>query len=203
MCFTGPAAVGEATQDRDVPLLSKEEEKTLLRLARHTLKVHLATGCAPVDLSDFKITPALKKEMGAFVTLKINGRLRGCIGYLQGIKPLFKAIIDNTISAASKDPRFPPVEPAEEPEIDMEISVLSPVVIVKNLDEIVVGRDGLIISQGYHRGTLLPQVPEEYGWNRVEFLEQTCRKAGLSREAYKDSNTKIEKYSAQVFSEKP
>jgi len=203
ICFTETTKEKSAVHDSETPLLSNEEQKTLLRLARHTLKFHLSTGGAPDDLSDFEITPALRQELGAFVTLTVKGRLRGCIGYLQGIKPVYKAIIDNTISAASKDPRFPAVAASEEPGIDIEISVLTPVVLVKDLEEIVVGRDGLIISQGYMRGTLLPQVPEEYGWNRTEFLEHTCRKAGLPLEAYKDPNTKIEKYSAQVFSEKP
>lgn len=202
ICFVDSGKEAESAHDHGVSVITKEEEQTLLRLARHTLKTHLATGREPDDLSDFAITPGLKQELGAFVTLTVKGRLRGCIGYLQGIKPLYKAVIDNTISASANDPRFPAVGKKEEPGIDIEISVLTPVVEVKDLNEIVVGRDGLIISQGYRRGTLLPQVPEEYDWDRIEFLEHTCRKAGLPKEAYKDSKTKIEKYSAQVFSEK-
>ncbi|MBU0755033.1 MAG: AmmeMemoRadiSam system protein B [Planctomycetes bacterium] len=181
--------------------LSEKEEQTLLGLARYTLETFLDTGRAPDDLSAFEITPALKEELGAFVTLKIDGQLRGCIGYLKGVQPLYRAVINNTISAASKDPRFPPVQKKEVARIHMEISVLSPVIPVKDVEEIVVGRDGLIISQGSRRGTLLPQVPVEYGWTRQEFLEHSCMKAGLPKDAYKEPDTRIERYAAQVFSE--
>lgn len=182
--------------------LNESEKKTLLRLARHTLRHYLETGKKVSDLSDFDITENLKKDAGVFVTLKIDGSLRGCIGYLVGRGPLHEAVISNTMNAAAHDPRFSKVTLEEEPKIDIEISVLSPVVTVKSLEEIVPGRDGLIISQGIQRGTLLPQVAREYGWSRTEFLEQTCRKAGLPRNAYKQSNTKIERYSAQVFGER-
>jgi AmmeMemoRadiSam system protein B/AmmeMemoRadiSam system protein A len=203
ICFTGEKVSGaglDESSDLSHPL-TEEEKQTLLRLARHTLKTFLDTGRAPADLSNFEITDALKQELGAFVTLKIKGRLRGCIGYLKGMGPLYKAVIDNTISAASKDPRFPPVRSREEKSIHMEISVLSPVKRVKDLEEIQVGRDGLIISKGFRRGTLLPQVPTEYGWSRTQFLEHTCQKAGLPSDAYKDPETRIERYSAQVFGE--
>ncbi|MHC4942587.1 MAG: AmmeMemoRadiSam system protein B [Planctomycetota bacterium] len=203
ICFTGGTESEAKSQGSSAlsPELTEEEKQTLLRLARYTLRTFLATGKGPKDLSEFEITDSLKQELGAFVTLKIKGRLRGCIGYLKGVNPLYKAVIDNTISAASKDPRFPPVRSKEEKNIHMEISVLSPVVVVKDLEEIQVGRDGLIISKGFKRGTLLPQVPTEYGWNRTEFLEHTCQKAGLPSDAYKDPETKIERYSAQVFGE--
>lgn len=198
-----------ASEDQEEPALdtggaaalTDQEKQTLLRLARHTLETFLETGRAPEDLSDFEITSALKEDLGAFVTLKIDNRLRGCIGYLKGIQPLYKAVMENTISAASRDPRFPPVQSKEASKIHMEISVLSPLVRVLDLEEIKVGRDGLIITLGGRRGTLLPQVPVEYGWSRQEFLEHTCMKAGLPRDAYKKTATVIERYSAQVFSE--
>jgi AmmeMemoRadiSam system protein A len=193
------SARSEAAPDK--PLISGEEQATLLELARHTLRTWVETEKEPADLSAFTITDNLKRELGVFVTLKIKDRLRGCIGYLQGRGPLYKAVIRNTINAASNDPRFPPVEPDEEPGIRIEISVLSPVRKVESLDEIVVGRDGLIITRGQHRGTLLPQVAAEREWDRTKFLEETCFKAGLPRDAYKDPGTKIERYSAVVFGE--
>ena len=183
-------------------MLNESEKETLLRLARDTLRHQLETGKRLSDLSDYEITKKLEDNMGACVTLKINGRLRGCIGYLVGRGPLHETVISNTINAAANDPRFSKVTLDEEPGIHIEISVLSPVKKVIDIEEIVPGRDGLIISRGYHRGTLLPQVAQEYGWTRTEFLEQTCRKAGLPANAYKDPDTKIERYSAQVFGEK-
>lgn len=200
ICFTGTPESAPEESGGYVPLTAGEQE-TLLQLARHTLKTFLETGKPPGDLDRFEITESMKRDAGAFVTLKKKGNLRGCIGYLQGIKPMYKAIMDNTISAASKDPRFPAVARSEEPLIHMEISVLSPVVKVKDIGEIQVGRDGLIITRGFRRGTLLPQVPVEQGWDRTQFLEHSCMKAGLPRDAYKDSETLIERYSAQVFSE--
>jgi AmmeMemoRadiSam system protein A len=181
--------------------LSNEEEETLLKLARHTLRTFIATGSKPKDLSDFNITDPLKEKLGVFVTLKKKGKLRGCIGYLKGVLPLYQAVIENAVSAAVKDPRFSPVTSSELAMIHIEISVLSPVVRIQHLEDIVVGRDGLIISKGLHRGTLLPQVPVEQGWNRTQFLEHCCLKAGLPLEAYRDPSTVIERYSARVFGE--
>jgi len=198
ICFTGQEGADDKDDEEG---LTKEEQETLLKLARRTVQHLLKTGKRIEDLSEFKITDYMKKHLGAFVTLKKQGRLRGCIGYLVGVKPLYETVIDNAISAASKDPRFPPVKLSEEAGLHIEISVLSPVVLVKDLNEINVGRDGLIITRGYSRGTLLPQVPVEYGWTRKEFLEHTCNKAGLPIDAYKDKKTKIERYAAQVFSE--
>ncbi len=182
--------------------LSVDEQATLLKLARHSIECQIETGEAPKNLSAFTISPRLKEDLGAFVTLKIDGRLRGCIGYLTGRGPLYKTVIQNAINAAIRDPRFPEIRAEEIPRLDIEISVLSPVVEVHDPKEIKVGRDGLIISRGFNRGTLLPQVAPEYGWNRTEFLEHTCAKAGLPKDAWKDEKTKIERYAAQVFGEK-
>jgi len=181
--------------------LTDAEQATLLELARRSIESQIETGAAPKDLSGFAITPGLEEDLGAFVTLKIDGRLRGCIGYLTGRGPLYKTVIQNAINAAIHDPRFPEVRIEEIPRIDIEISVLSPVVEVDDPEEIKVGRDGLIVSRGFNRGTLLPQVAPEYGWSRIEFLEHTCAKAGLPKDAWKDEKTKIERYAAQVFGE--
>jgi len=196
-----PDPAGEAAASPDAFRLSEEEKRTLLGLARATVQAQLENGAAAADLSRFSLTPLLRSEMGAFVTLKKDGELRGCIGYLQGIKPLYKAVMDNALSAAFRDPRFPPVRREEEPGLRIEISVLSPIVAVKVLEEIEVGRDGLLITKGRCRGTLLPQVAVEYGWSREEFLEHACLKAGLPKTAYKEPGVVIERYSAQVFGE--
>jgi len=201
IAFTGDLS-GPADDTGEDEKLSADEQETLLELARHAVLSRIERGEAPKDLDAFTITPMLKQNLGAFVTLKINKRLRGCIGYLTGRGPLYKTVIQNAINAAVNDPRFQPVVAEEVPRLHIEISVLSPVVEVDDPEEIVVGRDGLIVSRGFHRGTLLPQVAPEYGWNRTEFLEHTCAKAGLPKDAWKDPKTKIERYSAQVFGEK-
>ena len=198
---TGEDALASEDALTSEDALSDSEKNTLLRLARDTLRHHLKEGKELSDLSRYTLTGNLKAKRGAFVTLNMKGRLRGCIGYLQARGPLYQAVIQNTLNAAAHDPRFPAVTAREEPDIRIEISVLSPVIRVKNPEEIKVGRDGLIISKGYARGTLLPQVATEYGWDRIHFLEQTCRKAGLPRDAWKEKDTKIERYEAQFFGE--
>ncbi len=119
--------------------------------------------------------------MSAFVTLKKAGQLRGCIGYIEPHAPLIEAVADNAQSAALRDPRFAPVTPEELPDISIEVSALTPLEPVADVEEIEIGRHGLVISQGPNHGLLLPQVPVEWGWDREEFLEHTCLKAGLLR----------------------
>jgi len=143
----------------------------------------------------------LKEKRGAFVTLKIGGELRGCIGYIIPVKPLYQTVRDVAESAALKDPRFSPVSARELPELEFEISALSPIRTVSNVDEIVVGRDGIIIKRGFYQGLLLPQVATEYGWSREEFLQHTCLKAGLPKDAWKQVGTDISVFSAEVFGE--
>ncbi|RKZ20397.1 AMMECR1 domain-containing protein, partial [bacterium] len=130
-----------------------------------------------------------------------HGELRGCIGLIKGIKPLYLAVQDMAIAAALRDPRFPPVSPSELDEIEIEISVLTPLKEVKDVEEIKVGRDGIYIERGYHSGLLLPQVATEYGWTREEFLDHTCMKAGLFPGCWKEEGTKIYRFSALIFSE--
>jgi len=138
---------------------------------------------------------------GCFVTLTQHGELRGCIGLIKGIKPLYLAVQDMAIAAALRDPRFPPVSPSELDEIEIEISVLTPLKEVEDVEEIKVGRDGIYIERGYHSGLLLPQVATEYGWTREEFLDHTCMKAGLFPGCWKEEGTKIYRFSALIFSE--
>lgn len=183
--------------------LTVEQQKNLISLARMTIKNALERLPAPEieKMSEFK-DEIFREKRGAFVTLHIQGKLRGCIGYIMGIKPIPETIIDMSIASAFKDPRFPPLKREEFDKIDIEISVLTPIEPVFNIEEIHIGRDGLIISNGYRQGLLLPQVATEYGWGREQFIEHTCYKAGLPGDAWKWKDTKIEKFSAQVFGEK-
>ncbi len=180
--------------------LTDEQKKELLRLARNTIAEEV--GREPPH-KDLKLEDEVyKNRCGAFVSLHRNEQLRGCIGYIEGIKEIPDTIRDMAKSAAFRDPRFKPLNIIEYDEIDLEISILTPIEPVADINDIVVGRDGLIISRGYHSGLLLPQVPVEQGWDLETFLEHTCYKAGLPGNAWKDGSTKIEKFSALVFSEK-
>lgn len=180
--------------------LNAEQQKTLLRLARKTIADKLGADC---ENYEFDFSDAVYKEKcGAFVTLHIKGNLRGCIGYIEGVRPIPDTIREMALSSAFRDPRFAPLTAAEFKNIDIEISILSPIMKVENIDDIVVGRDGLIISKGYNRGLLLPQVPVEQKWDRDTFLTHTCFKAGLQGDTWKKPGVEIEKFSAQVFSEK-
>ena len=177
--------------------LSQSEKEFLLRLASDSIRCRLEESPVP----GHEITSeTMKQKRGAFVTLHKHGHLRGCIGYIQGIKPLHEAVIDMAEAAAFDDPRFPPVSREELPELDLEISVLSPLKEVKELDEIEIGKHGLYLTLGAFSGLLLPQVATENGWDRETFLEQTCLKAGLPPEAYKDKDAKLYLFSAEVFS---
>jgi len=180
--------------------LNVEQKTTLLRLARKTIADKLNSEC---ESNNFDFSDAVYNEKcGAFVTLHIKGNLRGCIGYIEGVKPVPDTIREMALSSAFRDPRFSPLTAAEFKSIDIEISILSPIVKVENIDDIVVGRDGLIISKGFNRGLLLPQVPVEQKWDRDTFLTHTCFKAGLPGDTWKKPGVEIEKFSAQVFSEK-
>lgn len=140
-------------------------------------------------------------KTGIFVTIKKNKILRGCIGYIKGVFPLGKAVIEMAESAGFSDPRFPPVSESELAKIDFEISVLSPLekIELHEIEKIEVGKHGIYLKNGYSSGLLLPQVAVEYSWNRDEFLNQTCIKAGLPKEAYKSENTEIYIFSAEIF----
>jgi AmmeMemoRadiSam system protein B/AmmeMemoRadiSam system protein A len=178
--------------------LSHDEQIELLKIARQSVEAAVNGKPAPAFLPpEGKLT----NDGAAFVTITISDRLRGCIGYTDAMMPLYKCVSDCAVSAAMRDPRFPQLTKSEYPQIDIEISVLTPLVVVENIDEIEVGRDGLMISRGGRRGLLLPQVATDYGWDRQEFLLNTCRKAGLPDDAWKEG-ARIEKFTAFVFSEK-
>ena len=178
--------------------LNDMEKSYLLSLARSSIEHAVAGGAEPVCEA---VTPVLSEIRGAFVTIRKEGELRGCIGYIIGLKPLVSTVKDMALAAALHDPRFSPVRKEELAELKLEISVLSPVFRVSDPSEIEVGRDGLIVRRGRYQGLLLPQVAEEYGWDRETFLAQTCRKAGLPPDAWKMEDTEIEAFSAEVFGE--
>jgi AmmeMemoRadiSam system protein A len=177
---------------------SAAEQDTLLQLARETIRHLLETGQAP----ELPPAPApFREKRGVFVTCHRHGDLRGCIGYPLPVKPLWAAVADNAIAAATQDPRFPPVTRNELDELDIEISVLTVPVKVAGPEQVEVGRDGILITSGYHRGLLLPQVPLEWGWDREEFLTHGCVKAGLPADQWRRGVT-IETFQAEVFGEK-
>ena len=181
-------------------MLNEEQRRQLLKLARTSIESVLE-GRAPL-LTVGEYDEALRRPAGAFVTLRTKrGDLRGCIGSIHALEPLVKAVASSAVLAAFRDPRFLPVQSEEMQQLDLEISVMGPIESVRNIDEVEVGRDGLIISRGRFAGLLLPQVAIEYGWDRHTFLDQACIKAGLPPGAWRSEETQIEKFAAEVFGE--
>jgi uncharacterized protein len=141
----------------------------------------------------------LREPRGAFVTLMKRGRLRGCIGFIEAAKPLVRTVEECAVAAALNDPRFDPVRPEELDALHLEISVLSALVDLRP-ENVEVGRHGLLISQSWQRGLLLPQVAVEWKWDREQFLAATCQKAGLAPEAWRHG-ARIQAFTAQIFGE--
>ena len=190
--------------------LTLEEGKFLVNLARQTVTEYLKNG--KILQVPEGVSPKLMEKAGVFVTLNShhnNGKksLRGCIGLPYPTTPLAKAVIEAALSAATRDPRFPPVTPQELDHIIFEVSVLTPperVTVEKPTDypsKIKVGRDGLIIERSYCKGLLLPQVPVEWNWNEEEFLCQCSMKAGLPPDSWLLKDTKIYRFQAIIFEE--
>ena len=179
--------------------VTPDQGKVLLRLARRAIaeRLGLADETEPGPVG----AEWLQTPRGVFVTLRTRGRLRGCIGYPEPILPLGEAVRKAAVGAAFHDPRFPPLEPEEYPEVRIEINVLTPPVAVRTVEGIEVGRHGLIVRQGSRRGLLLPSVPVEYGWDRETFLAHTCLKAGLAPDAWKSSSTTIFVFESEIFQE--
>jgi len=180
--------------------LTDQEKSELLTLARKSVEymIEKKEPYAPAPSA----SETLNREYGAFVTLTENGALRGCIGYTSPVKPLYITVRDTATLAALRDPRFPAVTADELPRLAYEISVLSPLRRVTDVDNIKVGRDGLLMKNGDREGLLLPQVPTEQGWDRQTFLEQTCRKAGMDTNCWRDENTDIFSFTAVVINER-
>ncbi|MBV9088153.1 MAG: AmmeMemoRadiSam system protein A [Acidobacteriaceae bacterium] len=172
---------------------SPEERAELLRIAR---------GCigAALNVAGFEVgevSEHLSQPRGAFTTLHTRGDLRGCVGYIFPVRPLYRTVGDTAVSAALHDTRFPPVTAEEFPRLSIEISVLSPMQAIAP-EDIEVGRHGLLITYGSRRGLLLPQVPVEHCWDANTFLQQTCHKAGLPEDAWQHGAT-IEAFTAEIF----
>ncbi len=181
-------------------MLSQAQRQRLIKIARDSIRVYLETG---KKLAVSETDPLLQKEMGAFVTLNEHGQLRGCIGNLIGTQPLYLTIRDMAVEAAVKDPRFEPVGQNELKNIEIEISVLSPMEKIDSADKIQLGKHGVLVKKGFRSGVFLPQVATETGWPKEEFLSNLCaHKAGLAADAWKDKSTEIYIFTAEVFSEK-
>ena len=178
--------------------LTQQEKDLLLTIARKSIEARLAG----VKMSSPEIgSGALKEKRGAFVTLKKQGHLRGCIGFIEARKSLGETVEEMAQAAAFNDPRFPPLRQDELESLHIEISALTPLKQIHDVGEIEVGRHGIYMVKGFHSGLLLPQVASEYNWDRTTFLRETCRKAGLGGDAWKDPDTRIFIFSAQVFGE--
>jgi AmmeMemoRadiSam system protein A len=175
------------------PEYTQEERTILLQLAHEAILATLENR----ERKPFTASAHLLEPRGAFTTVYSSGQLRGCVGYPTAVMPLYRTVIETAQSAAFDDPRFVPVTLSEAPELKISISVLSPVRPIR-AEEVIVGRHGLIVSQAGCRGLLLPQVPIEHGWDRITFLEQTCRKAGLPSDSWQSGAT-LQAFTAEVF----
>jgi AmmeMemoRadiSam system protein A len=178
-------------------MTSTADRLRLLGIAREAITAHVShlPACEP----ETTLCPWLCA--GAFVTLVRRGELRGCIGHLQADLPIGSVVARCAVAACSQDPRFPPVKAVELPDLDIELSILGPRERVASIEEIEIGRHGLVAEQGPRRGLLLPQVATEWKWGRQTFVEQTCHKAGLPRDAWRHRAT-LWKFEAEVFGER-
>jgi AmmeMemoRadiSam system protein B/AmmeMemoRadiSam system protein A len=175
---------------------SKEEKEKLKTIARETIEAVVRGKKTTMPTG---ITKKMKEPYGIFVTINKNGKLRGCIGRIIGDQPLYLSCQQMAHAAALQDPRFPQVTEDELDDLEVEISILTPMKRVTNTDEIVIGRDGLYIRKGMYSGLYLPQVAAEYGWTVDEFLAQTCYKAGLPTDSLNSKDTEVYRFSAEVF----
>jgi len=177
---------------------SADEKRALLELARASISRALGREePIPAGLEAAR----LNEPRGVFVTLHRQRALRGCIGFVDARLPLQEAVREVAVKAAMEDPRFAPLERQELADLELEISVLSPLSPVQSIDDIVVGKHGLIVDAGYTRGLLLPQVATEYGWSREEFLSHTCVKAGLSASRWKQPGLSLYVFTTDTFSD--
>jgi AmmeMemoRadiSam system protein A len=175
---------------------TKDERAVLLRLAHESILSALEHREIPLDPP----TDHLAEPRGAFTSLYLRGELRGCVGYVLPVSPVYRAVADTARAAAFEDTRFHPVTLPEARDLEIELSILSPPQPI-SAEAVEIGRHGLLISMGGRRGLLLPQVPTEHHWDRATFLEQTCRKAGLPLNAWQNGAT-IEAFTAEVFGDK-
>ncbi len=180
--------------------LNEQEKATLLEIARHTIEEYVTNGKVPV-IDEKTITAKLRQPFGAFVTLKKDGQLRGCIGRFEATGPLFEVVQQLAVSSSTQDSRFPPVSDEEIDELEIEISVLTPMRRINSVDEFQLGKHGIYMKKGYSSGTFLPQVAQETGWTTEEFLGHCARdKAHIGWDGWKDAELYV--YEAYIFSEK-
>jgi AmmeMemoRadiSam system protein A len=191
------SSTAESNPARPVPAemneYSSKERALLLRLAREAIESALERRTLDLDPP----SPHLAEPRGVFTTLYLLGELRGCVGYVLPVASLYRAVAETARAAASQDVRFQPVSREEAPHLQISLSVLSPLTPI-DPDRVEIGRHGLVVSLGTQRGLLLPQVPIEHHWDRLTFLEQTCRKAGLPADAWKAGAT-LAAFTAEVF----
>jgi AmmeMemoRadiSam system protein A len=187
-----------SVSDSDGQNFTSAERKLLLQIAHQAILSHFE-GRKDTN-EDHAITqPRLSEPRGVFTTLYLNGMLRGCVGYPSSLLPLYRSVMETARAAAFDDPRFDPLTLPEGQGIKISLSVLSDLRPISASD-VEVGRHGLMITDGSRRGLLLPQVAAEQGWDRMTFLEQTCRKAGLASDAWRGgAKIKIEAFTAEVF----
>ena len=178
-------------------MTSERDRAELIRIAREAVRARV--GGLAFQSPD--VEGVLAQPAAAFVTLHRAGALRGCIGHIQPNLPLARVVAQCAASAATEDPRFPPVNPDEVAALDIELSVLGALEPVATIDDVVVGRHGLVVEQGWKRGLLLPQVAIEWKWDAKTFVEQTCQKAGLARDAW-PRIAKLFRFEAEVFGER-
>jgi AmmeMemoRadiSam system protein A len=184
---------------KEMMLLNADLQRKLLQIARETLQTYLSD---KKILTRSIIGPELVEKNGIFVTLKKGDALRGCVGEIEATDSLYKLTQEIAIAAATRDPRFPPLVEEELNEVDIEISVLSPFEKISDPESIRIGSHGLFVKKGRFSGLLLPQVATTYKLGPLTFLEQTCRKAWLDKDAWKDPKVEIYVFTAQVFGEK-
>jgi AmmeMemoRadiSam system protein A len=177
-----------------MPFLSEDEKQKILELARQSLR---AAVCHHRALEGIPTNGVFGLTCGVFVSLHVGGKLRGCIGMVEPSEPLGTCIAECAASAALHDPRFSPMRAGEVESMEIEVSVLSPPQVIRP-DEIEIGKHGLLIEQGARRGLLLPQVATEHGLDRERFLEETCKKAGLARDAWKSGETRIYGFTCEI-----
>jgi AmmeMemoRadiSam system protein A len=173
-------------------VIPSDDHADLLAIARDAIAAWL--GHAPMPRPRRAV---FEQPAAAFVTLHASGKLRGCIGHLEADRPLADVIAACAVSAASADPRFPPVSAAEFERLSIEVSVLAPFELVHAFAEVEVGRHGLLVERGRRRGLLLPQVASEWGWSVTEFVAHTCRKAGLPVDAWPAGGAELYRFEAQ------
>ncbi len=179
-------------------VLSKKEQKTLLELARTSIAAKFSGKELPQFKSPFQ---RLEETRGVFVTLKIDDKLRGCIGFVIGVKPLYQTVQEVAEASAFQDPRFSPLKEDELKDTVIEISVVTALRKISSIKMIKVKRDGLLVKRGDSQGLLLPQVAKKNKWKRQTFLEHVCLKAGLDKDDWKNPGTEIMTFSAQIFEE--